>query len=67
VGENIDRVRKECGWSFDKLAEKTGIDKKSILSRVNKGTKPHPATLRIYAQAFTRELQRTITVFDLEH
>jgi DNA-binding XRE family transcriptional regulator len=66
TGQNIDRLRKECGWSFDKLAEVTGIDKKQILSHVNKGTKPHPRILKEYAQAFSRELRRQITVADLE-
>lgn len=39
-GQNINRLRKECGWSFDELAGQTGIDKKSILSHVNKKSKP---------------------------
>jgi ribosome-binding protein aMBF1 (putative translation factor) len=66
LGQNIDRLRKECGWSFDKLADMTGIDKKQILSHVNKGTKPQPRILKEYAQAFTRELDRKITAADLE-
>jgi hypothetical protein len=66
IGQNIDRFRKECGWSFDALEKQTGIDKKQILSHVNKGTKPHPRIMREYAQAFTKELSRQITVADLE-
>jgi len=65
-GRNIDTLRKECGWSFEELAAKTGIDKKLVLSHVNKSTKPRPRTLREYAQAFTRELERRITPADLE-
>jgi hypothetical protein len=66
VGRNIDRLRKECGWSFDTLMGKTGIDKKNILAHVNEGRKPRPNTLKEYAQAFSRALQREITVADLE-
>jgi ribosome-binding protein aMBF1 (putative translation factor) len=66
IGQNIDRLRKECGWSFDTLAKQTGIDKKQILSHVNKGTKPHPRIMKEYAQAFTKELGSHITVADLE-
>jgi ribosome-binding protein aMBF1 (putative translation factor) len=66
IGQNIDRLRKECGWSFEALARQTGMDKKQILSHVNKGTKPHPRIMREYAQAFTKELSRQITVADLE-
>jgi DNA-binding XRE family transcriptional regulator len=66
VGRKIDTLRKECGWSFEKLARETGIDKKLILSHVNKGTKPRPRILREYAQAFSRKLGRTIIAPDLE-
>jgi len=66
ISRNIDTLRKECGWSFDKLAEKTGIDKKAILQHVNNGTTPRPSTLREYAQAFSKELGRKIAAPDLE-
>jgi DNA-binding XRE family transcriptional regulator len=66
TGRNIDTLRKECGWSFDELAEATGIDKKSILSHVNKGARPIPRILKEYAQAFSKALGRKITAPDLE-
>jgi hypothetical protein len=66
IGRNIDRLRKECGWSFDDLADKTGIDKKNILAHVNEGRKPRPRTMKEYAQAFSKEQQREITVAELE-
>lgn len=66
IGKNIDRLRNECGWSFAKLAKKTGIDKKLILSHVNRGAKPHPKTMKEYAQAFAKELNRPITANDLK-
>jgi hypothetical protein len=31
LGRNVDRLRKECGWSFDDLARVTDLDKKLIL------------------------------------
>jgi len=66
VGRNIDRLRKECGWSLDQLAKETGIDKKSILSHVNKGVRPIPRILKEYAQAFSKALERKIIAPDLE-
>ena len=66
VGQNIEKLKKESGWSFDKLAEKTGIDKKTILSHVHGKSKPHPKTQREYAQAFAKELNRAITANNLE-
>jgi hypothetical protein len=66
IGQNIDRLRKECGWSFDDLARKTGMDKKNILAHVHKGRNPRPSTMKEYAQAFSKELHREITVAELE-
>jgi hypothetical protein len=66
VGSNIDRLRKECGLSFDDLAAATEIDKKLILGHVNAGTSPYPRTLSKYALVFTKKLGRRVTVAELE-
>jgi hypothetical protein len=66
IGRNIDKLRKECGWSFDDLARKTGFDKKVILNHVNKGARPRPKNLKVYADAFAKTLSRTVTVAELE-
>jgi hypothetical protein len=66
VGSNIDRLRKECGLSFDDLAAAAGIDKKLILGHVNAGKSPYPSTLSKYALALTKKLGRTVTVAELE-
>jgi hypothetical protein len=64
-GRNINRLRKECGWSFDRLAEATGLDKKLILGHVKDGRGAYPRTLKTYADAFTKELKRPIKPDDL--
>lgn len=66
LAENIDRCRKECGWSFDELARRTGMDKTSILRHVNEGARPRPANLRLYTEAFSKKLNRPVLVADLE-
>jgi hypothetical protein len=66
LGRNIDRYRKECGWSFDRLAEATGLDKKLILGHVNEGKGAYPSTLKTYADGLSKKLGRTVTVADLE-
>lgn len=66
LGRNIDRLRKDCGWSFDELAKKTGIEKKLILAHVNEGTRPQPRIAKLYADAFTKALGRPISASDLE-
>ena len=65
LGRNIDRLRRECGWSMNALSEHTHIDKKLILGHINKGKGGHPSTLKKYADAFTKELKRTVTVAEL--
>jgi hypothetical protein len=66
VGRNIDRLRTDCGWSFNDLAERTLLEKKLILGHVNKGKGIRPNTLRLYADAFTKELGRKVTATDLK-
>lgn len=66
AGRNIDKLRKDCGWSFDQLAKRTGIDKSLILGHVNKGKGAHPDTLKTYADAFSKALNRSVTVGELE-
>jgi hypothetical protein len=66
LGRNLDRFRRECGWSFDEMAIATELDKKLILGHINKGKSAHPSTLARYAEAFTGKLGRRITVAELE-
>jgi hypothetical protein len=66
IGRNIDRLKTECGWSLDVLADKTGIDKKLVHSHVHGKHKPNPKTLKEYAQAFTKQLGRQITANNLK-
>jgi len=66
LGSNIDRFRKECGWTFDQLAAETQIAKTVILGHVNKGARARPFTLKLYAEAFSRRLHHPITVANLE-
>ncbi len=66
VGRNIDKLRKECGWSFDDLAKTSGLGKKLILGHVKQGKGLHPRTLKTYADAFTKGLSRKVSVAEIE-
>jgi hypothetical protein len=66
IGRNIDRLRKECGWSLNDCERWTGLDKKLIRGHIS-GKSAWPKTLRKYAEAFSRELKKTVTVSDLEN
>jgi hypothetical protein len=62
---NIDRLRRECGWSLNDCERWTGLDKKLIRGHI-RGKGAHPKTLKMYAQAFSKELKRAVTVSELE-
>lgn len=66
VGKNLDRLRKDCGWSFDELAKKTGLEKSLILGHINEGKGATPKTLKLYADAFSKQLKRTVSVAEIE-
>ena len=65
-GENISRLRKECGLSHADLAKATGIDKKSIIRHSQDRIRPRPSTLQCYASTFSEKLGREVTVAELE-
>jgi hypothetical protein len=66
LGRNLDRLRRESGWSYGDMATAAEIDKKLILGHVNKGKKANPGTLATYARTFTEKLGRPVTVAELE-
>jgi hypothetical protein len=63
---NVDMLRIECHFSYDDLADASGIYKRTILRHVNKGMQPHLRMIKLYADTFSAELGREITVFDLQ-
>ena len=66
LGRNLDRLRRESGWSYDAMAVATEVRKQLILGHVNKGKDANLATVATYAIAFTEKLGRPVTVAELE-
>jgi len=66
IGQNIGRFKEECNWTYDELAAKTGIDRKQIIAHVKGRAQPRRRTLKEYAQAFSKELDRLVTPADLK-
>jgi len=65
LGFNIDRLRVECGWPFSALAAASGIAKHVIVRHIRLGVRAKPLSIKAYAEAFSRHLQRTITLEEL--
>lgn len=63
---NVDRLRTECGWTYEQLAEEIKLDRTSVIDHVTKGAQPRVQTKKAYADAFTRRLGRSISVNDLD-
>ena len=64
---NLERLRKEAGWSKDKLATETGLDRKEVVHHTTGKTKnPYPKTRLKYAKALSKGLGREVTVEDLD-
>lgn len=64
IGRNIDKLRKESGWSYDRLALESQLSKSLIFGHVQ-GRPVTPRIIKIYAQTFSTVLGRTITPDDL--
>jgi hypothetical protein len=64
LAQNIENLRRECGWSVSELSQKTGLDKKLVSGHLQ-GKGAHPRTIKTYADAFTKNLGRTVSVNEL--
>jgi hypothetical protein len=62
IGRTLDRLRRECNWTFEKLAAETGISKTLILGHINEGKGIHFRNWKAYAKAFSNKLDRRVTV-----
>lgn len=65
-GLNITRLRGEAGWSLDDLQSATDIDKTLIIDHVKHGKGARPRTKLKYAKAFSKALDRHVTVEELD-
>jgi DNA-binding XRE family transcriptional regulator len=65
IGANIDRYRKECGWSKAKLAEKMKVERTLIIGHI-KGKGVSAFNMKNYADVFSKQLNRQVSVADLE-
>ena len=63
--KKFKKLKKECGWSYDKLGIMTDTDPSLVKGHV-KGKGYTPRKLKAYADAFSKELGRTISPTDLE-
>jgi DNA-binding XRE family transcriptional regulator len=64
-GRRVARLRRECGWTYEELAEYAGLARSTVISHGTTGSTPRVGTAKQYADAFAKALKRPISVLDL--
>ena len=65
VGKNIERLRFEIGFSYEELASRMGVEKKTVWANASGRTMPRPQTLKLYADVFSDKLDRPVSVEEI--
>ena len=65
VGQNIERLRYEIGFSYEELASSMGVERKTVWANATGRTTPRPQTLKLYADVFSGELGRPVSVEEI--
>ena len=66
IGNGLNRLREECGWTLYRLAKETGLDKNLVLDHVNNGKGCSLSSQQKYLDVFSQALGRKISVADLQ-
>ncbi len=62
LAEQITTLRIECGWTIEALAERVGIEARSVLRHTGGANQPSALTLAKYCKAFSQHLGRTVVI-----
>jgi hypothetical protein len=62
IASQISQLRLECRWTEEKLAEKTGLDVRTVRRHLSGEAVPRLNNLAIYETAFSKELKRKVLV-----
>jgi hypothetical protein len=62
VGDQIEGYRKECRMTFEDLAEKIGVNTRTVQRHIADACMPHARHLGGYERVFSRSLNRKIVI-----
>jgi hypothetical protein len=62
VAVQIDRLRRECQLPADDLAEKVGMDIRTVRRHLNGGAIPHDRNIWAYQRVFSKLLNRQVVI-----
>jgi hypothetical protein len=62
IAEQLNRLRQECRWTVETLAEKLGLDTRSVERHLAGKTKPRLGHVGAYERVFSKAIGRTIVI-----
>jgi hypothetical protein len=66
LAANIDKFRRECGWTIAELVNAVALIPDAVSDHGNQGARSRPDALKSYADAFTEKLGRVVSVEELK-
>jgi len=64
LGQQVRRLRLDCGWSIDVLADKVGVNRSTVIRHENNKLLPSDLNRRKYEAVFKEQLGRSIALTD---
>lgn len=65
LASNLDRLRRECRWTWENLADEAKLHRSTVFDHLSGGVFPRKNALQSYASTFSRFLGRPILSDDL--
>lgn len=62
IAAQLQRLRRECNWSAEKLAETVRFDPRTVTRHLSGETTPHLRNISAYERVFSKALQRKIVI-----
>jgi DNA-binding XRE family transcriptional regulator len=62
IGEQIKRLREECRWTIEELAEITDVHERTVSRHELGEVAPYGRTLSAYERTFSKRLQRKVVI-----
>ena len=62
IGKQIEQLRLECEWTVEELAERIGVQPRSVYRHEADDSRPTKLNLRVYSRVFSQVLERTVVI-----
>jgi DNA-binding XRE family transcriptional regulator len=62
IAAQLQRLRRECNWSAEKLAEAVRLNPRTVARHLSGETTPHLRNISAYERVFSKQLKRRVVV-----